>query len=179
MTPEEIYKDWRSTLRSPDDSLFYYHPSMERILLGLAIYALSSRSLIQDLGKAKALTLLHIYIPDLITAWIDEDDEAFETMFKLTITLSEAFIPAAMAAEREYPSKKKKLRRLATFFAHATSAGGDMTEKMAEELLDDLTTDGKQIYSDKITSLGTRLLALSNRYGIDIPFSHLHPLLGL
>lgn len=73
-TPEQVYHKWKSSLRFPDDSLFYYHPTLERILLGLAIYVISSRSLILNLGKAKYLTLLHNYIPDLITAWINEDD---------------------------------------------------------------------------------------------------------
>lgn len=62
MTPDQGYNNWRSTVSKPDDSIFYYHPSLERILLGLAIYALSSKPLIQNLGKAKELTLLHIYI---------------------------------------------------------------------------------------------------------------------
>lgn len=178
MTPEQVYNSWRATINKPDDSLFYYHCSLERILLGLAIYALSSKPLIQNLGKAKELTILHIYIPDLITAWIDEDDEAFETMFNLTITVSEAFIPAAIAAEREYPSKRKNIRRLASFFAQAVASGGDMNEEMAEEFLDGLSTDGKQIFSDKISSFGSKLLTLTNRYGFDIPISELSRFLG-
>lgn len=49
MTPEQVYNQWRSTLKEPDDSLFYYHPSLERILLGFAIFVLSSRPLSQIL----------------------------------------------------------------------------------------------------------------------------------
>ena len=86
MTPEQVYSEWRSSLKSPDDSLFYYHPNLERILLGLSIYAISSRPLVKDLGKAESLRILNIYITDLITAWIDEDDDAFKTMFDMTMT---------------------------------------------------------------------------------------------
>lgn len=92
-TPQQIYAEWRSSLKSPDDSLFYYHPDLERILLGLSIYAISSRQLVKDLGKAESLSLLNIYITDLITAWIDEDDDAFKTMFDMTMTVAEAYIP--------------------------------------------------------------------------------------
>lgn len=106
-TSEEIYTDWRSSLKSPNDSIFYYHPSLERILLGLAIYALSSKTLIANLSSAKPLKLLHIYIHDLITAWIDEDNETFETMFNLTMTVAEAFIPASIEFERNLPPKGK------------------------------------------------------------------------
>ena len=80
-TPEQIYSEWRSSLKSPDDSLFYYHPDLEQILLGLSIYAIASRPLVKDLGKAESLKILNIYITDLITAWIDEDDDSFKTMF--------------------------------------------------------------------------------------------------
>ena len=34
---EQIYRQWKKTLRKLDDSIFYYHPSLERIILGLAI----------------------------------------------------------------------------------------------------------------------------------------------
>ena len=71
MTPEQVYCEWRSSLKSPDDSLFYYHLDLERIRLGLSIYEISSRPLVKDLGKAESLRILNIYITDLITAWID------------------------------------------------------------------------------------------------------------
>lgn len=177
-TPEEIYSNWRSSLKSSNDSIFYYHPSLERILLGLAIYALSSKTLIANLGSAKPLKLLHIYIPDLITAWIDEDNETFETMFNLTMTVAEAFIPASIEFERKSPSKKKVIRKLSSFFAQSVSCGGDMTDEIAETLLDDLSTDGSQIYSDKIQDFGSRLLTLTNRYGFEIPLSELSRLNG-
>ncbi len=177
-TPEQTYSEWRSSLKSPDDSLFYYHPDLERILLGLSIYAISSRPLVKDLGKAESLSILNIYIPDLITAWIDEDGDAFKTMFKLTMTVAEVYIPCLMAAEKEYPSKKGLIRKLAALYGHAVSAGGDMSPVFAETLLDDLSTDGKQIYSDKIKKFGDDLLHLIRIHGMDIPPSALNRLNG-
>ncbi len=134
-TPEQVYKTWKSSLRSPDDSLFYYHPSLERILLGLAIYAITSRPLIQNLGKAKYLTILNIYIPDLITAWIDEDDESFETMFNLTITISESLFKLLPVSMQEHPSRKRQIRKLIYFFGSAIGNGGDMTQEVFYQLL--------------------------------------------
>lgn len=176
--PEKIYTEWRSALSSPDDSIFYYHSDMERILLGLSIFAISSSPLVKDLGKAESLKILNIYIPDLITAWIDEDGDAFKTMFGLTMTVAEAYIPALIAAEKEYPSKKRKLRKLGALYANAVSAGGDMNPVLAESLLDDLTTDGKHIYSDKIKKFGASLLHLIQLHGIDIPIPLLNHLNG-
>jgi hypothetical protein len=37
------------------------------------------------------------------------------------------------------------------------------------ELLDDLSTDGDKIYSDKIATFGNRMMLLVKKYGIDIP----------
>ncbi len=177
-TPEQIYSEWRSSLKSPDDSLFYYHPDLERILLGLSIYAIASRPLVKDLGKAESLKILNIYITDLITAWIDEDDDAFKTMFDMTMTVAEAYIPCLMAAEKEYPSKKRQIRKLAALYGHAVSSGGDMSPALAENLLDDLTTDGKQLHSDKIKKFGDELLTLIRIHGMDIPPSALNRLNG-
>jgi hypothetical protein len=41
MTLEEIYNKWHSALQQPDDSMFYYHPNVERILLCLSIFVLT------------------------------------------------------------------------------------------------------------------------------------------
>lgn len=167
MTIEQTYNNWRVSLKEPDDSLFYYHPNLERILLGFAIFVLSSKPLMQKLGKAECLTLLHRYIPDLITAWIDE--EAFETMWPLTMTVAEIYTRAALAAADETPSKKRQIKKLAIFYSNAVAIAGDMDEAKATSLLDDLSTDGNQLYSDKITAFGNDLLFLTTQYGMDIP----------
>ena len=78
----------------------------------MAICAISSRPLIQNLGKAKNLTLFNINIPDLITAWIDENDEYFEMMFNLTITVAESLPKIIPVVQQEHPSKKRLVRKL-------------------------------------------------------------------
>lgn len=173
MTIEETYKEWRSLLKSPDDSLFYYHKDLGRILLGLAIFVIASRPLFQKLGKAEAMKILPIYIVGLISAWIDEDDESFETMFKATMTVAEAYVIAGQAFSKSYPSKAKTIRSIQNLYGVSVSIGGDMSDYLAEELLDDLSTDGNQLYSDKIQALGSKLLFLNRQYGMDIPSSKL------
>ncbi|MCM1429796.1 MAG: hypothetical protein NC097_08400 [Clostridium sp.] len=124
------------------------------------------------------MRLLQIYVPDLITAWIDEDEKAFETMFPLTIGVVEGYSRMAFAAAEENPSKRKQLKRLAMFLGNAVAIAGDMNEKIADKLLDDLSTDGEQIYSDEIASFGNNLRLLTNRYGVDIPIPMLQSLMG-
>ena len=177
-TPEQIYSEWRSSIKSPDDSLFYYHPGLERILLGLSIYAISSRSIVKNIVKAESLKILNIYITDLITTWIDEDDDSFKTMFGLTMTVAEAYIPCLMAAEEEYPSKNRLIRKLSSLYGHAISCGGDMAPALADSLLDNLSTDGKQLHSEKIQKFGDDLLTLIRIHGMDIPPSSLSRING-
>lgn len=35
--PDELFKGRKVSLQSPDDSIFYYHTELERVLLSLAI----------------------------------------------------------------------------------------------------------------------------------------------
>lgn len=178
MTPETTYAEWRSTLKKPDDSIFYYHKSLDRILLGLAIFVISTRPLLPKLGKAEMLGILHLQVPDLITYWIDGNDDAFASLFPMVMTVAEGYIPASIAAEKQYPSRKKSIRTIAYMLANACGAAGDMKPELADELLDDLETDGQQIYSDKIKKYGERLLFLTQRHGIDIPVSEFTRLNG-
>lgn len=113
----------------------------------------------------------------LITAWIDED-EAFKTLFDLTVTVAETYLPAVMASEREYPSKKRQLNKLAAFFSYAVATGGDMTPALAESLLDDLSTDGHKLHSAKIDDFEAKLLTLLQLHGPDIPVPALTHLNG-
>lgn len=44
-----------------------------------------------------------------------------------------------------------------------------MNDHLAEELLDDIETDDKQIYSEKIKRYSENLLLLTHQYVMDIP----------
>jgi hypothetical protein len=176
MSFEEVYKNWRSTLNKPDDSLFFYHPNLERVLLGLSIFVLTPQPALNKLGKAKPLKILHYQVPDLITAWIDNNEEVFEKTFSMVMKVAESYLMGTSAYGRKFPSKHKTVMEIGAFYAHATSCGGDLTPALAEELLNDLSTDGEKIYSDKIANFGSKLLALTHKYGIDIPLSMINDL---
>jgi hypothetical protein len=178
MTPEEVYTNWRSTLKNPDDSLFYYHPSLERILLGLAIFVLTPQLALSKMAKVLSLKILHFQVPRLITAWIDEDNETFEDEFKLVLTTAECYMVVATSFKKKYPAQRRLILEIMQFFSHAISCGGDMNPTLADELLDDLSTDGREIHSEKIKAFGTKLLALTKEYGLDIPIPMVYKLNG-
>lgn len=102
-------------------------------------------------------------------------------MFPLTIKIGEIYTRAAFAVTDKYPSKARKIKKLAIFYGNAVAIAGDMEEAKANELLDDLSTDGANLYSDKITAFGSDLLFQTNQYGTDIPptkLSQLPQLMG-
>lgn len=155
-TPEQVYCQWKKSLRKPDDSIFYYHPSLERIILGLTMYEIASRPYIGKLREAESLSVCNIYINELVTAWIDEADE-FEYLFTTLMTLSDVFPYASQAFANQHPKLRKDIRNLQNTFCYWISIAGDMSEKHADQLLDDISTDGKRIDSEKIAQLVKRI----------------------
>ncbi len=153
---EHIYKEWRESLKKPDDSLFYYHRSLERIVLGLTMYEIAARPYMYKLGKAKALQVYNIYINEMVTAWIydsEEYKESFAFTFQSLMTLSEAFYITCNGFMLKHPALKKTVMALMNTFAFWTGIGGDINDELAEELLDDIATDGERIDSEKIAQI--------------------------
>lgn len=172
--PERIYRQWRKTLRRPDDSIFYYHPSLERIILGLSMYAIASRPYMSMLGKAESLSVINNYINEMVTEWIDETTDGFEYLFTTLMTLSDAFPYATQEFITQHPRLRKVIRDLQYTFCYWTSVSGDMSEGKANELLDDISTDGKRIDSAKIALLVKRIQPIVVNKGLE-----LNPLEGL
>ena len=165
--PERIYWQWKKTLRKPDDSIFYYHPSLERIILGLTMYAIASRPYMNQLGKAEALTIYNSYINEMVTEWIDETD-GFEYLFTTLMTLSDAFPYASQGFASQHPELRKVICNLQYTFCYWTSVAGDMSQEKADELLDDISTDGKRIDSEKIAQLVKRIQPIVISKGMEL-----------
>ena len=167
-TPEQIYRQWKQSLKHPDDSIFYYHPSLERIILGLSMYAIASRPYINKLGKAEALSICNRYINEMVTAWIDEETDSFEYLFTRLMTLSDAFPYASQAFADQHPGLKKVICNLQDTFCYWTAIAGDMSESKANELLDDISTDGQRIDSEKIALLIKRIQPIVISKGMNL-----------
>ena len=167
MTPEKVYREWRKTLKQPKDSVFYYHPSLDRIILGLAIYDIASRPYLLKSSKIKMMSIYNKHIDEMVTAWIDESD-AFEFPFTTLMTTSEAFGYACQGLLSQHPELKKIIRALQRTFFFWVGVAGDMNATTAVELLDDIATDGTRISSDKISQLLKRLQPTVVSRGMDM-----------
>lgn len=142
-------------------------PFVVSIILGLAMYAIASRPYINKLGKAESLKLYHIYINEMVTDWIDEAD-GFEYLFTTLMTLSEVFPYVTQEFASQHPGLRKVIRNLQYTFCYWTAVAGDMNEKKAEELLDDISTDGKRIDSEKIAELVKRIQPIVISKGLEL-----------
>lgn len=89
----------------------------------------------------------------MITAWIDDDGENFDLVFNRLVTSMEAFNLASFAMQKKYSGKKKVINQLQYTFTFWVAVAGDIGEERANELLDDITTDGHRIESEKISML--------------------------
>lgn len=94
------------------------------------------------------------------------------------MTLSEGYMIAGKEMADKFPAKQKTIKQLTIFLGNAVANAEGMSPDKAEELLDDHSTDGEQIYSDKIQAFGNNLLHLTTQYGIDIPYPILTHLNG-
>ena len=167
MTPEKVYSEWRKTLKKPNDSVFYYHSSLDRIILGLSMYDIASRPYLLKSNKIKMMSVYNKLIAELVTAWIDESEE-FKFLFTTMMTTSETFGYACQGLLSEHPGLKKTIHALLSTFFFWVGAAGDMNEDTAEELLDDISTDGRRISSDKISQLIKRLQPTVISKGIEM-----------
>ena len=96
----------------------------------------------------------------------------------MVMKVAETYVPSAMTAEKRFPSNKKAIRSMILMLDHACSCGGDKNDSLTDELLVDLSTDGREIYSNKIKAFALKLQLLVKRYGMDIPVRELEHLNG-
>ncbi len=76
------------------------------------------------------------------------------------------------------PSKAKDLMKLANLYSYAVACGGDMREEFADSLLDDITTDGRRIFSPKTKEFGIKILKLMQIHGPELSPTHINELNG-
>lgn len=59
--------------KSPEDSVFYYHSSEDRIVLSHALFWVMSKSLKGKVGKEKNILLIRQYQEEMLEAYLTED----------------------------------------------------------------------------------------------------------
>ena len=121
-----------------EDSLFYYHPSEERIVLSHALFWLMSQSLKGKIRQEKYLLLLRQYQEEMLDAFL-QDTEDFPAMLHYCNIIYE-YLPMILTAAHDLRTEKDACKLVATTIV-AAGFGGDMPEELANALIDDMDFD--------------------------------------
>ena len=125
--------------------MFYYHRSEDRIVLSHALFWVMTRKMADGRSKmsdvrtafGKALFMLRQYQEEMLDAYL-QDTEDFPEMLHYCNVLYETLPTILMSMELR---ADKDARKLAAIAVVAAGYGGDMDEKLANALLDDMDFD--------------------------------------
>ena len=144
----------QETRSSEEDSLFYYHPSEDRIVLSHALSWVMTQSLKGKIRQEKYLLLLRQHEEEMLDAYLTEDDYFSELLRYCNIIYE--ILPIVLNATHDL-RKDKDACRLAAIGVVAAGYGGDMPEDLANELLDDIDFFNNKVKCRKIEQMLPKL----------------------
>lgn len=121
--------------KSPEDSVFYYHSSEDRIVLSHALFSVMSKSLKGKVGKEKNILLIRQYQEEMLEAYLTEDDYFPELLHYCNVMYETLLTITAGVYDLH---TNKEARKLAGITMVAAGYGGDMPEDLCYDLLDDI-----------------------------------------
>lgn len=124
---------------SEKDSLFYYHPSEDRIVLSHSLFWTMTQPQFfkSKLRKEKFFLLLRQYEEEMLDAYLQDTDD-FPQMLHYCNILYETL---PMILNSSHLRGERDARKLAAISVVAAGYGGDMGEELANALLDDMDFD--------------------------------------
>ena len=119
-----------------EDSMFYYHPSEDRIVLSHALFWTMTlpQNFKSKIRKEKFFLLLRQYQEEMLDAFLQDDDYFSDLLHYCTLMYE--IMPTILMSS--YLREEKDSRRLAAIAIVAAGFGGDMPDELATILLDDI-----------------------------------------
>lgn len=132
---QRLHESWSSE----EDSLFYYHPSEDRIVLSHALFWTMTQLQFfkSKLRKEKFFLLLRQYQEEMLDAFL-QDDDYFSDLLHYSNIMYE-MLPTILGAS--HLTTEKDTPKLAAISLVAAGYAGDMDEELANELLDNMDFD--------------------------------------
>lgn len=140
--------------RTPEDSLFYYHPSEDRIVLSHALFWMMTKSFSGKIAKEKYFLLLRKYQEEMLEAYLTESDY-FSELLRYCNIIYET-LPYIIQGVYDL-RKDKNARKLAAITVVAAGYAGDMPEDQSDELLDDIDFHFNKVKCNKIERMMPQL----------------------
>ena len=145
----KIEERWAKS-NSPEDDLFYYHPSEDKIVLSHALFWVMTQNIRGRMAKEKFLLLLRQYQEEMLEAYLIESPD-FSVLLQYCNVIYDS-LPDVLVGLSEF-REDKDARRLAAISVVACGYGGDMPEDLSYELLDDIDFYYNKVKCCKIEKL--------------------------
>ncbi len=141
-----------------EDSMFYYHPSEDRIVLSHAMFWTMTQLqfLKGKIRKQKFFLLIRQYQEEMLDAFLQDDDYFPELLHYCNILYE--MLPKILGAS--HLRTNKDARKLAAIAVVAAGYGGDMDEELCNELLDDMDFHYNKVKCRKIEGMLPKLMKM-------------------
>ena len=138
---------WLET-NTPEDDIFYYHSSEDRIVLSHALFWVMTQSVRGKIAKEKFFLLLRQYQEEMLEAYLTESAD-FPELLRYCNIIYNMLPIILMGAFRT----DKAANKLAATCVVASGYGGDMPEDLCDELLDDIDFHYNKVKCRKIEQM--------------------------
>ena len=141
-----------------EDSMFYYHPSEDRIVLSHAMFWTMTQLqfLRGKIRKQKFFLLIRQYQEEMLDAFLQDDDYFSDLLHYCNLMYD--MLPTILMSS--YLRTDKDSRKIAAIAVVAAGYAGDMNEELANELLDDIDYHFNKVKCRKIELMMPRLMKM-------------------
>ena len=141
-----------------EDSMFYYHPSEDRIVLSHALFWTMTlpQNFKSKIRKEKFFLLLRQYQEEMLDAFLQDDDYFSDLLHYCTLMYE--IMPTILMSS--YLREEKDSRRLAAIAVVAAGLGGDMPDELATILLDDIDYNYNKVKCRAIEQMMPKLMKM-------------------
>ena len=154
----EMEQKLKEMWTTEEDSLFYYHPSEDRIVLSHALFWTMTQLqfLKGKIRKQKFFLLIRQYQEEMLDAFL-QDDDYFSDLLHYCNIMYEMLPTILMASQFR---ADKEARKLAAIAMVAAGYAGDMDEEFANALLDDIDYSFNKVKCRKIEQMMPLLMKM-------------------
>ena len=145
----KLEEHWAKNNR-PEDDLFYYHPSEDKIVLSHALFWVMTQNIKGKIGKEKYFLLLRQYQEEMLEAYLTESEDFKDLLHYCNIMYNA--LPMLLRSTYDFHIHLDA-RKLAAITIVAGGYGGDMPEDQAYDLLDDIDFYYNKVKCCKIEKL--------------------------
>ena len=144
-----LEEQWAKNNR-PEDDLFYYHPSEDKIVLSHALFWVMTQNIKGKVGKEKYFLLLRQYQEEMLEAYLTESEDFKDLLHYCNIMYNA--LPMLLRNTYNFHIHLDA-RKLAAITIVAGGYGGDMPEDQTYDLLDDIDFYYNKVKCRKIEKL--------------------------